>query len=46
LLEIRLGRVKPDGATAAGLCASPFRLLWKAPMFARRTISISGPASA
>ena len=31
---------------AAGLCASAFRLLWKAPMFARRTICISGPASA
>ena len=29
-----------------GLCDSCVRLLWKAPMFARRTISISGPASA
>jgi hypothetical protein len=28
-----------------GLCDSRAWLLWKAPMFARRTISISGPAS-
>ena len=42
----RPGRVRPDTATAPGLCDSPVPLLWKAPMFARRTISISGPASA
>jgi hypothetical protein len=34
------------GPRAPGLCASLGWLLWKAPMFARRTITISGPASA
>ena len=34
------------GLNAAGALRFPVRLLWKAPMFARRTISISGPASA
>ena len=46
LPEIRPGRVRPESAPSAAFAISPSRLLWKAPMFARRTISISGPASA
>ena len=47
LPETRPGRVRPERAACGrGFALLPFRLLWKAPMFARRTISISGPASA
>ena len=47
LPETRPGRVRAEpGLNAAGALRFPGWLLWKAPMFARRTISISGPASA